>query len=281
MIQGLLSDVHGVLYTHPSAIAGSVDAVRRLRRAGFPHLFLTNSTLFSRSAILATLKDLGFEIDDDRFLTAAQVAGDLLRERGYRRIGWLCVPELAGDLPEAEPVFPWTAAPGPVDAVLVGDLGRRFSYDVLTRAFRWLHRGAALVALAGNRYYQGPDGLVLDSGPFVKLLEEAAEVRAVMVGKPSPAFFRAGLRRLGVEPGEAVMVGDDLDGDVLPAMGIGMEGWLARTGKFRAGRYEASELKATRVVDDLAHAVRILLGEAGGRGGARPPGDGTRRENED
>jgi HAD superfamily hydrolase (TIGR01458 family) len=265
MIRGLLSDVHGVLYTYPHAIPGSVEAVRRLRRAGFPHLFLTNSTLYPRSWILGTLRDLGFEIDDDEFLTAAQVAGDLLAARGYRRVGWLCVPDLAEDLPDLVPVLPEASADGHVDAVLVGDLGDGFTPAVLTRAFHWLHDGAALVALALNRYYQGPDGLVLDCGPFVKLLEYAAETEALVVGKPSLEFFRAGVRRLGLSPGEVAMVGDDLLGDVLPAMDAGLTGIQARTGKYREDRYAASERKADRVVADLAEAVELVLGGADGR----------------
>ncbi len=261
MIKGLLSDVHGVLYTHPNAIDGSVEAVRRLRRAGFPHLFLTNSTLYPRSRILRTLRELGFEIDDDRFLTAAQMAGDLLAERGCRRVGWLCVPELAEDLPGVEPVLPQAPAGEPVDAVLVGDLGDGFTPDTLTRAFHWLHDGAVLVALALNRYYQGPDGLVLDCGPFVKLLEYAGETEALVVGKPSLDFFRAGVRRLGLSPGEVAMVGDDLWGDVVPAMDAGLTGIQVRTGKYREERYAASPRQADRVVADLAEAVDRILGQ--------------------
>jgi len=260
MIEGLLSDVHGVLYTYPHAIAGSVEAVRRLEAADFPHLFLTNSTQHSKSWVLGTLRDLGFSIPASRMMTAAEAAGDVLLAKGYRRIGWLCVQEIAEDIPEVEAVPP--TGDERVDAVLVGDMGDGFTYDVLNRAFRWLHDGAALIALARNRYYQGPDGLVLDSGPYVRLLEDAAETRALIIGKPSPDFFRAGLRRLGLPPERAAMVGDDLDGDILPAMALGMRGILAMTGKFRRERYRAAAAGADELVPDLAALVETLLRRA-------------------
>ncbi len=260
MIRGLMSDVHGVLYTHPRALPGSVEAVRRLVEAGFPHVFLTNSTQFPRSWILRTLREMGFALEDRELLTAAQAAGGVLAERGWRRIGWLAVPELAEDLPEAVPVLPESDDAGPVDAVLVGDIGDRFTYRSLNRAFRWLQEGAALIGLARNRYYQTQAGLTLDSGPFLKLLEEAAESEALVVGKPSPAFFRAGLRRLGVPAGEAAMVGDDLAADVHPAMDLGLTGIQVRTGKFRPGSYRAAARRADLLVDDLAAAVDWLLG---------------------
>jgi HAD superfamily hydrolase (TIGR01458 family) len=243
-----------------------VAAVRRLQTEAYPHVFLTNSTQRSKGWILATLARLGFEVPADRFVTAAEAAGDVLAERGYHRVGWLCVPELAEDIPQVEPVLPGSAAG--VDAVLVGDLGEGFTYEVLTHAFRWLHDGAPLVALARNRYYQGGDGrLVLDSGPFVRLLEEAGETESLVVGKPSPEFFRAGLRRLGLDPAEVTMVGDDLHGDLHPAMDLGMRGIQTRTGKYREDRYARAVRPADRVVANLAEAVDLLLRErAGGSG---------------
>ena len=76
-IRGLLSDVHGVLFTHPEAIPGSVNAVRRLRNSGFPVRFLTNSTQFPKSHILETLVECGFDLTSDLLLTAPEAAGEI------------------------------------------------------------------------------------------------------------------------------------------------------------------------------------------------------------
>jgi putative hydrolase of the HAD superfamily len=51
--------------------------------------------------------------------------------------------------------------------------------------------------------------------------------------KPHETIFRALLRRLGVEPGEAVMVGDTVDEDVEGARAVGMRAVLLD----REGRY--------------------------------------------
>jgi HAD superfamily hydrolase (TIGR01458 family) len=141
-------------------------------------------------------------------------------------------------------------------------MGEGFTVPVLNRAFRWLHAGAALVAVGRNRYYQSADGLVLDGGPFAALLEYAADVRADVVGKPSPAFFRAGLSRLGVPAKDTVMIGDDLEGDLHPAMDLGIQGVLVRTGKYRKDRYRTASRPADRVEPDIAAAVDRILGDA-------------------
>lgn len=264
MIKGLLCDLHGVLYTYPDAIAGSVDAVQRLVDQEFPHLFLTNTSLHNKSWILQSLEDLGFEVTPERLLTVAEAAGQFLGDSGHHRVGWLCVEALKEDLPGLETVSPDQPDPGPVDAVLVGDLGSGFTPSTLNQAFQWLADGADLVALARNRCYQGPEGLVLDGGPYVALLEFAAETEAKVVGKPNPAFFEAGLQRLGFDAGEVAMVGDDFQGDVLPAMQLGIHGIQVETGKYRRESYERESRRADRLESNLRSAVHHLLDSAAG-----------------
>lgn len=260
MIRGLLSDVHGVLYTEPDPVPGSVEAVARLRGEGFPHLFLTNSSLYPKRWVVDTLRRAGFDIEAGEVMTAVEAAADHLSRMGFSRVGRLCVPGLAEDLPGVELVDPGDPGPRPVEAVLVGDLGPGFEYSVLNQGFRWLHAGAELVAVARNRFYQSPGGLVLDAGPFVALLEDAAGVRAHVAGKPSPEFFRAGLERLGIPPEETAMVGDDLHGDIHPAMDLGIHGILVRTGKFREDRYRGEPRPADTLAPDFRTAVNALLG---------------------
>ncbi len=53
--------------------------------------------------------------------------------------------------------------------------------------------------------------------------------------KPDPALFRAALAALGVPPRCAIMVGDSLDKDVIPAVGLGMRAvWFQRTDETKA-----------------------------------------------
>ena len=68
--------------------------------------------------------------------------------------------------------------------------------------------------------------------------------------KPHESIFRALLGRLGVEAGEAVMVGDTIEDDVEGARAIGMRAVLVD----REGRYEGVD-----AIDDL-RALPALLG---------------------
>ena len=66
--------------------------------------------------------------------------------------------------------------------------------------------GASLIAIHEGRYYKRPDGLALGPGAFVKGLEYSANVKAEVVGKPTPEFFKTALTN--ALPEETVMIGD-------------------------------------------------------------------------
>ena len=99
------------------------------------------------------------------------------------------------------------------------------------------------------------EGLALDAGPFVAALEYATRVEAVVVGKPSPHFFRLAAVSMGVAPEMVTVVGDDLEADVGGAQRAGMRGVLVRTGKFREEELERSEVRPDLVVGTLIEAT--------------------------
>jgi ribonucleotide monophosphatase NagD (HAD superfamily) len=53
-----------------------------------------------------------------------------------------------------------------------------------------------------------------------------------VVGKPAPAVFAAALDHLGASAAGTLMVGDDIENDVLAAQRQGLTGALVKTGKY-------------------------------------------------
>ena len=87
--------------------------------------------------------------------------------------------------------------------------------------------------------------------------------KAVAVGKPAPEGFLASASRLGVDPEEMYVVGDDLNNDVLAGQVVGMIGVLVRTGKFRQDtldRWAADEfaMQPNHVIDSVADLPELL-----------------------
>jgi putative hydrolase of the HAD superfamily len=83
---------------------------------------------------------------------------------------------------------------------------------------------------------------------------------AVGVAKPSPAFFRLALDEAGVEPEDALMVGDSYRADVRGAWGAGMHAvWLNRREGFNItppGEPEPNDVRVLHGLDELPDLVR-------------------------
>ncbi|HEX5191541.1 MAG TPA: TIGR01458 family HAD-type hydrolase [Solirubrobacteraceae bacterium] len=253
-VEALLIDLDGVLYVEDEPIRGAVDAVQRLRDAGIPLRFVTNTTARSREQTLHKLARLGIAVQRGELVTPAALAVGHCRERGHRRVALVMNDEVKRDFDELEP-----AASGHVDAVIIGDLGPAFGYDVLNHAFRQVMDGAELIALQKNRYWLRSDGLSLDVGPFVAAIEFATGADAYVVGKPARGFFEQVVAGLGVRAEAAAMVGDDIESDIGGARDAGLPAILVRTGKYRDDRVRASGIEPTCVVDSIEDVPSLFV----------------------
>lgn len=245
----ILIDIDGVLSVSNEPIPGATGAVRRLREAGHRLRFLTNNTACRRARLIEVLRANGFDIDEQELQTAPLAAA---RALAGRRVLALTMSAIVEDLVGIDLVGDGA------DAVLLGgadeteETGRVFSHMNLARAFAELEAGAELFCLHRNRWWQTKHGPLLDSGAYVAGLEYAAGVHATVLGKPSSAFFAAALEALDSDPGQALMVGDDLASDIRGAQLHGMRTVLVRTGKFRPDVYERSGVRPTVLLSSIA-----------------------------
>lgn len=258
-VRGVLLDLDGVLYVGDDPVPGAVDVVDWLVDEGIGHRFLTNTTSRPRQAVVDRLVGMGFAVRSDQVLTPAVAAVSWLHERGTGRPA-LFVPEAtAAELAALDPLP--ADDPGPAGAVVLGDLGDGWDFATLNRAFRLLteNPAAALLALGMTRYWRAPDGLRLDTGPFVRALEYATGRDAVVLGKPDATFYGTAVASLGLEPHQVVMVGDDVRVDVEGAQHAGLAGLLVRTGKFSPADL-AGDITPDAVLDSVADLPRWWAG---------------------
>lgn len=253
--KGLLLDLDGVLYIGEDRIDGAVETVERLREiVPGPRRLVTNTTSVSRAAIIKRLRRMGFEIEDEEVLTPGELAVRYCNSEGLSPVNLMCRRVLRDDLAGVEAV----GTDEPAAAVILGDLGPRFTWDTMNRAFRQLMAGARLIVLQHNRYYQRVDGLSLDAGAYAAALEYASGVEPVIIGKPSALFYKAAIDDLGIEPGEALMVGDDIEADVGGALDYGIPAVQVRTGKYLKEKVEASGIVPSATIDSINDLPALL-----------------------
>jgi HAD superfamily hydrolase (TIGR01458 family) len=243
---GCVIDLDGTLYVGGEAVPGAAEAVGGLRAAGLPICFATNTTRRPRSALVKRLAEIGIDVSAKELFTAPVAAASWLAEHGARRIS-LLLPEVTFEEFGAFEIDHDTP-----DHVVVGDLADEWSFGVLNRAFRALGSGARLVAIHKNRSWDPGPGLQLDAGPFVAALEYATGRNAILVGKPSTAFFETAALSLGVPSDRIAVVGDSPTNDVAGGQAAGCLGVAVRTGTFRQSDLETLDRRPDAVLDSIA-----------------------------
>jgi len=239
----------GVLYNSETLIPGAPEVLRWVRQREIPHLFVTNTTSRGRATLVEKLRGFGIAATEDDILTPCVAAREHISGDGSIA---LFVPEKTHGEFAGLPLLDAAKETG-ARWVVVGDLGEHWDFHALNRAFRLLQSNpeAELVALGLTRFWQAPDGLRLDTAPYVAALECATGRQAIVMGKPAAAFFHAAARKLGVAPGEILMLGDDVHIDVGGAQKAGMLGGLVKTGKYRSGDLDG-EVKPDVVLESVA-----------------------------
>jgi len=252
----VLLDIDGVLHVSGVAIPGAAEAVQALRDAGHRLRFVTNNTVQARATLAAALTELGVPVAEDELETTPVAAARLL---AGSRVFPLTMTAIHDDLARHVELVEEQA-----DVVLVGgadetdEAERTFAWARLNRAFGELERGARLVCLHRNRWWQTSNGPLLDSGAVVAGLEYASGTRAELVGKPSAAYFEAALSALDARPEDTTMVGDDVEADIETAKRLGLRGVLVRTGKFREATLVAADPQPDAVIDSIADLPGLL-----------------------
>lgn len=253
-IRGFLIDLDGVLYTGDRPVPGADEAIRFLRENGYSYRFVSNTTRKCRRTIADRLFRMGFEIPEEYLFTPPVAAAAYMKTKKGDRFRLLVTGDVDRDFPQNGS----HGSPAGVDYVIIGDAGDEITYASMNAAFRDLLEGADLLALEKDRYWMAPDGISLSAGPFVAALEYATGKKAVLMGKPSQAFFDLALKDMGLQHDQVVMIGDDIQTDVGGAQDAGMRGVLVRTGKYREEVLRDSAIRPDLVINSIADIRKIV-----------------------
>ena len=225
-VRAIFFDLSGVLYVGDEPVPGAVKALQQVQASDLALRFVTNTSRKTRAQLLSDLAALGFDIESATLFTAPLAAKAWIRERNLRPFCLVhreIVPEFA-DLDQNDP-----------NAVILGDAAEDLNYERMNRAFRLCLEGAPLIGIGDNRFFKSGELLYLDAGPFIHAIEYATGAHAIIMGKPSVEFFQQVIATTDFAPGQVLMIGDDVYGDIEGALAAGMQGCLVRTGKYRKG----------------------------------------------
>jgi HAD superfamily hydrolase (TIGR01450 family) len=219
-VGGVLFDIDGVLVTSWKPIEGAADSLRVLADNQIARSYLTNTTTRTREQIARLLSDAGIEVSADEVITAAALTAEYVRgQYPDARCFLVNSGQIAQDMPGIDIVYAGDygaddPAPDTPDVILLGGAGPEYDHLTLSRVYDWMAQGVPVVAMHRSTSWNTTEGLRVDTGMYLIGMEETSGRKATAVGKPAPAGFLAAASRLGVDPDEMYMIGDDLNNDV-------------------------------------------------------------------
>jgi len=262
-IKGLLIDLDGVVYIDNKPIKGAVDTIKGLKNAGYRLCFVTNTSNTSVKHLYQRLTDMGLPVKKDEILSAAYVTSLYLQSKNYNRCYGVISDAVKEDFAEVNIIDgkneTSASSAENIDAVVIGDIDRGWTYNIINRLFNFVMNGADLVAMHKGKYWKTSEGLRMDIGAIVAGLEYTTGKKAAAVGKPEKTFFEMGLKRLGLRAEETAMIGDDVESDVGGAQNAGLYGILPKTGKYREDVLHASSVTPDAIIGSLAELQDKLL----------------------
>jgi len=234
---------------------GGREIISQIKTSGRQVYVLTNDSTHTRKEIHESLIRLGFSFAFEEVLTSSYLTALYLNHRFHRNISFYLVGERGLDY-ELQ-----TAGHSPNEEhpdVVVAGLDRDLSYRKLNSAVKLLRSGASLVGSYGGAVYMGDHGPALSAGPIIKALEYGSGKRAIIVGKPSPVMFRFALKLSHQEPSKAVMVGDQIETDLLGAHKTGVHTVLVLSGVETRESLKDSKVKPELVLENVDALKRYL-----------------------
>jgi HAD superfamily hydrolase (TIGR01450 family) len=249
-------DLDGCLRYGLQPAPGAVHLLQALRQLRKSLLVLTNTSAKGAEELARELQGIGLDVAPSEIQTTFDAAGEYIRHRfGPTTVLCIGTPALQARLRrEGHEVLP-LARCREAKAVVVGrDL--EFNIERMVAASKAIDGGAAFLALNVDVRLPVEGGeYTAAAGPMVAAISTLAYKEPEILGKPSRAFFALALRRLGVGPQEAVMIGDNVETDIKGGKAAGLFSVLITQSNVKPS---ADFSQADLVVCDLTDLAKYL-----------------------
>ncbi len=230
--KGFLCDMDGVIYHGNHILPGAAEFIHWLQDTHKEYLFLTNNSGMTPRELHQKLGRMGLDVPEEHFYTSALATAAFLADQTPG-----CSVYALGEAGLLNALYDRGITMNDVnpDYVVIGE-ARAYSLDTLTKATNLVLAGAKLIG--ANSDTCGPT----DEG---------------ICGKPNPLMMRTGLRMLGCHSGEAVMIGDRMDTDVISGMESGMSTVLVLSGVSTRATLDEFAYRPSVVLDGVGDIPRL------------------------
>ncbi len=250
----LLIDMDGVLTRDKefTPFEHAQEFIENLKAKGIPFRIVSNNSTRSPRLIVDKLRERGFNLNYEAFISPVGVLPDYLREKGIKSVFVIGTSMLKEFLKESGFDVKDTCK---VDAVVIGQDKEINFHKIKTAVSAVFLNKAKIVPVNLSRIVKDSDGLYFPgAGSLSRMIAYTTgyEEELPNLGKPSPQFIKLALSGLPSE--DVYLISDDIYTDLMGAKDIGI-----RTIFMTTGKYSEEELsKAGFKPDYIFHSLEEL-----------------------
>jgi NagD protein len=222
-------DVQGTLISDEdkSPIVGAIEFIDALNEKNIPYMIVTNNTKKASRDFYKFLQAKGFSFSFSKYLDPLMLLEERVDKTSVAAYG---AAEFLDTLIKMGYILDYENP----KTVLVA-IKEDFTHDEYAQMIEFLLAGASLVGMHETSIYAKNSKRYPGVGAILKLLEFATSVSYDVVGKPSDAFYKEALARLGEDASfsDITMISDDVKGDLGGAKELGMKTIFVTSGKYK------------------------------------------------
>lgn len=251
--KGFLCDMDGVIYHGNHILPGAAEFIHWLQDTHKEYLFLTNNSGMTPRELHQKLWRMGLDVPEEHFYTSALATAAFLADQAPG-----CSVYALGEAGLLNALYDRGITMNDVnpDYVVIGE-ARAYSLDTLTKATSLVLAGAKLIGANSDTCGPTDEGIAPACRALIAPVEIATGKQAYFCGKPNPLMMRTGLRMLGCHSGEAVMIGDRMDTDVISGMESGMATVLVLSGVSTRATLDEFAYRPSVVLDGVGDIPRL------------------------
>lgn len=237
-----LIDIDGTLLNGSEAITGAVDFINRLNNNGDNYLLMTNS-IKSIEVQQTRLAQAGINVKSERIINPIVAINKYLSDMHIEKV------KIIGSELEINQIKATNVKENYEIVILLDFEKSNFGYNVIQEIIDDVENGIKVITASLSIYYLKNGKKAVDTGAFVKIIEDITNCKITNYGKPSMAYFDIAGKILNTDKNTLCVIGDDWSTDILGANEYGAKSILVKTGKYK----EKDELKCSpyKTVENL------------------------------
>jgi len=241
--KAVICDIDGVLLHRNEPVRGARRFLDRVREQDNRLVLLTNYPSQTAQDLQNRLAAAGLPVTAEVFYTSAMATARFLAQQEGRKA--YVIGE--GGLTKALYDEGFTITDIDPDYVIVGET-RHYNWEMIQQAAFHIMNGARFIAT--NPDVAGPRGHPA-CGAFCAPIERITGKQPLYMGKPQAWMMRSALNRIGAHSENAVIIGDNMQTDILAGIQAGVETVLVLTGVSQRTDLERYPYRPHHVFEDV------------------------------